>query len=116
VSNLIGNAMKFTPPGGAVRLTGKRRDEAVLFMVTDTGPGVPHENLRDIFNPYWQGKRAERMGAGLGLPIARGIVESHGGKIWVESNPGRGTTFYFTLPIADGAAAPKQPAESAARR
>jgi signal transduction histidine kinase len=76
----------------------------VLFSVADSGPGIPKENLKDIFNPYWQAKRAERMGAGLGLPIAKGIVESHGGKIWVESEPGKGTTFYFTVPAdRDGA-------------
>jgi signal transduction histidine kinase len=72
----------------------------VLFTVSDTGPGIPKENLGDIFSPYWQAKRTERMGAGLGLPIAKGIVEAHGGKIWVESEPGDGTTFHFTLPVA----------------
>ncbi len=75
-------------------------DEKVLFTVSDTGPGIPNEHLRDIFSPYWQAKRAERLGAGLGLPIAKGIVESHGGRIWVESTQGRGTKFYFTLPVA----------------
>ena len=106
-SNLIGNAMKFTPSGGVIRVEANRRDSGVLFKVADTGQGIPREHLRDIFNPYWQGKRAERMGAGLGLPIARGIVESHGGQIWVESQPG-GTTFFFTLPIAGDA----EPAQS----
>jgi signal transduction histidine kinase len=107
--NLIGNALKFTPAQGFIFFRAKPHpDELVLFSVTDSGPGIPKENLKDIFNPYWQAKRAERLGAGLGLPIARGIVESHGGKIWVESEPGKGTTFFFTLPAARGAAeAPK---------
>jgi signal transduction histidine kinase len=117
LSNLIGNAMKFTPPGGDIRIAARRRLGEVLFEVGDNGPGIPRENLRDVFHPYWQGKRAERMGAGLGLPIAKGVVEAHGGQIWVESEPGHGTRFYFTLKIADAAPAPAtQPEESAARR
>lgn len=100
LSNLIGNAMKFTPPGGRIDVRATRRDGEMLIMVADTGPGIPKENLNDIFSPYWQAKRTERMGAGLGLPIAKGIVESHGGRIWVESEQGRGTQFYFTLPLA----------------
>jgi signal transduction histidine kinase len=99
LSNLIGNAMKFTPPGGLVTVRAERRGDEVLFTVADTGPGIPAEHLGDIFNPYWQAKRTARMGAGLGLPIARGIVESHGGRIWVESEPGAGTKFSFTLPL-----------------
>ncbi|MGN6182556.1 MAG: GAF domain-containing sensor histidine kinase [Thermoanaerobaculia bacterium] len=100
LSNLIGNSMKFTPQGGSITTCAKRRDREVLFCVRDTGPGIPKEHLRDIFSPYWQAKRTERMGAGLGLPIAKGIVVAHGGSIWVESELGRGTQFYFTLPIA----------------
>jgi signal transduction histidine kinase len=100
LSNLVGNAMKFTPSGGTISFRADARDGEVLFTVADTGPGIPRENLGDVFNPYWQAKRAERMGAGLGLPIAKGIVESHGGRIWVESEPGKGTKFYFTLPVA----------------
>ena len=101
LSNLIGNAMKFTPSGGTIRFGAETQDSEVLFMVSDSGPGIPQEHLGDIFNPYWQAKRAERMGAGLGLPIAKGIVEAHGGRIWVESEPGKGTRFYFTLPVAE---------------
>lgn len=101
LSNLIGNSMKFTPPGGSITTSANARSEDVLFCVRDTGPGIPKENLHDIFSPYWQAKRTERMGAGLGLPIAKGIVESHGGKIWVESELGNGTRFYFTLPIGE---------------
>jgi signal transduction histidine kinase len=118
LSNLIGNSMKFTPPGGRIDVRATRRDGEILFTVADTGPGIPKENLSDIFSPYWQAKRTERMGAGLGLPIAKGIVESHGGKVWVESDPGRGTQFYFTLPLA-GEGEPEtltSTAGSAARR
>jgi len=105
LSNLIGNAMKFTPPGGMITYRAEQRDGSVLITVADNGPGIPKENLGDIFNPYWQAKRTARLGAGLGLPIAKGIVESHGGKIWVESEPGKGTKFVFTLPVVVGAPA-----------
>ena len=105
LSNLVGNAMKFTPKGGVVSFRADAQDDHVLFTVADSGPGIPKENLKDIFNPYWQAKRAERLGAGLGLPIAKGIVEAHGGQIWVESEQGRGTKFFFTLPVARNAAA-----------
>ncbi|MDQ3280567.1 MAG: ATP-binding protein [Acidobacteriota bacterium] len=100
LSNLIGNAMKFTPPGGRIDVRATvEEQQRVLFTVADTGPGIPASNLSDIFSPYWQAKRTERMGAGLGLPIAKGIVEAHGGRIWVESEQGNGTQFYFTLPV-----------------
>jgi signal transduction histidine kinase len=100
ISNLIGNSLKFTPPGGGITVSAERRDNEVLFIESDTGPGIEKQHLGDIFSPYWQAKRAERLGAGLGLPIAKGIVESHGGRIWVESEPGQGTRFLFTLPLA----------------
>jgi signal transduction histidine kinase len=122
LSNLIGNSLKFTPPGGRILVDAKREDGSVLFTVADTGPGIPKQHLSDIFSPYWQAKRTERMGAGLGLPIAKGIVEAHGGRIWVESEPGNGTRFYFSLLVADapanGAAdaGVTTAAESAARR
>src|SRR4029078_11578689 len=92
-------SLKFTPEGGRIRFRAERRDESVLFTISDDGPGIPKEHLSDIFHPFWQAKRAERMGAGLGLPIAKGIVESHGGRIWVESEE-TGSSFYFTLPVA----------------
>jgi signal transduction histidine kinase len=106
LSNLIGNALKFTPAQGIVSFRAAPHEEGlVLFSVADSGPGIAKQNLKDIFNPYWQAKRTERMGAGLGLPIAKGIVESHGGTIWVESEPGKGTTFFFTLPADRNAGA-----------
>jgi signal transduction histidine kinase len=107
LSNLIGNSMKFTPPGGMITYRATRSDGQVLFTVSDSGPGIPQKNLKDIFNPYWQAKRTARLGAGLGLPIAKGIVEAHGGRIWAESEPGKGTTFTFTLPLARQAAGGK---------
>ena len=110
LSNLIGNAMKFTPVGGMITYRAESQDDAsVLITVTDNGPGIPKENLGDIFNPYWQAKRTARLGAGLGLPIAKGVVESHGGRIWVESEPGKGTKFFFTLPVAVDAPAAATP-------
>ena len=103
MTNLIGNSMKFTPRGGSISVRAKLQHDFLLFTITDTGPGIPKEHLTHIFSPYWQAKRAERLGAGLGLPIAKGIVEAHGGRIWVESELGRGTDFYFTLPVDPGA-------------
>ena len=111
LSNLIGNAMKFTPPGGIIAFRAEPHDTTVQITVADNGPGIPKENLGDIFNPYWQAKRTARLGAGLGLPIAKGIVESHGGRIWVESEPGAGTTFHFTLPVARGEGDDAKPSE-----
>jgi signal transduction histidine kinase len=101
LSNLIGNAMKFVPEGGIISCRAESAIREVLFTVSDNGPGIRRQDLGRIFSPYWQSERAERMGAGLGLPIVKGIVESHGGKIWVESEEGRGTRFYFTLPVHD---------------
>lgn len=100
LSNLVGNAMKFTPARGTIELGAISDSDFVRVFVRDSGPGIPAEDQADIFDPYWQGKKTERLGAGLGLPIARGIVESHGGRIWVESQPGKGTTFSFTVPVA----------------
>jgi len=120
LSNLVGNALKFTEGGGTIAIRADRRNAMIQFSVSDTGPGIAKEHLKDIFSPYWQAKRTERLGAGLGLPIAKGIVESHGGRIWVESEPGRGTTFYFTLPVAqekrDGSLNPEPREESRAHR
>lgn len=100
LGNLAGNAVKFTPEGGCVTLALRRGDGHAVFSVADTGPGIPPAQLPHLFEQFWQADRAGRSGTGLGLTIAQGIVAAHGGRIWVESAPGQGTTFSFTLPYA----------------
>jgi two-component system, NtrC family, sensor histidine kinase GlrK len=100
--NLIGNALKFTPLGGRVTVSALSRDGGVEISVADTGPGIPAESLTSIFEKFKQltTKDSRQIkGTGLGLAIARQIVTSHGGKIWAESEPGKGSTFVFVLPI-----------------
>lgn len=98
LSNLVGNAIKFTPEGGAVLLTAEGEEDHVLFSVSDTGPGIPAEQQPHVFDRYWQARPGDRRGAGLGLAIAKGIVEAHGGEIWADGGEGKGATFRFTLP------------------
>jgi len=100
LENLIGNAIKFTEPGGSVVVGATSRDREVVFWVADTGSGITPEDVPRIFDRFWQGTRPGRQGAGLGLPIAKGIVEAQGGRIWVESTPGQGSTLFFTIPKA----------------
>ena len=100
VCNLVGNAMKFTPPGGRIAVAARAQADEVEVSVKDSGAGMSPEDLARIFEPYWQAQRTASLGAGLGLKIAKGIVEAHGGRIWVESALGEGTTFFFTLPVA----------------
>lgn len=102
LSNLVGNAVKFTPRAGTISVCAERGDGEVRFSVIDTGPGIPAEQLPHIFGRFWQAKTSDRRGIGLGLAIAKGIVEAHNGRIWVESSVGLGSTFYFTLPTANG--------------
>jgi len=98
-SNLLGNAIKFTPDGGTVTLCARRRDGALSVTIADTGRGIAPEDLAHIFDRYWRPKRSKGgEGTGLGLYIARGIVEAHGGRVWAESSP-QGATFVFTLPL-----------------
>lgn len=98
LSNLVGNAVKFTPREGRITVCAERIDGEVRFSVIDTGSGIPAEQLPHIFGRFWQAKSSDRRGIGLGLAIAKGIVEAHNGRIWVESDVGLGSTFYFTLP------------------
>jgi signal transduction histidine kinase len=99
--NLIGNAVKFTPAGGRISVGAVPRDHEVLFWVADTGEGIAPDDIPHVFDRFWQAQKGERQrGAGLGLPIVKGLVEAHGGRIWVESERNRGTTFFFTLPVA----------------
>jgi PAS domain S-box-containing protein len=100
LSNLLGNAFKFTPEGGQVVVRARKVGASVEVTVEDSGPGISAADLPRIFDRYWRGDRASRDGAGLGLAICKGIVDAHGGKIWVESTLGRGTTFWFTVPCA----------------
>ena len=98
--NLLGNAIKFTPAGGQVSVGAEAAPGAVVFSVADTGPGIAPEHLPHLWDRFWQAQRASRSGAGLGLAIARGIVEAHGGEVVVDSELGRGTRFRLTLPAA----------------
>jgi len=98
-ANLIGNAIKFCGDGASIVVRAVLADAAVRFEVSDTGPGIPPDELPRVFEPYWSGVRHARKGTGLGLFIARGIVAAHDGRMWVESVPGQGTTFSFTLPL-----------------
>lgn len=97
LSNLIGNALKFTPSGGRVVVSTRLLEDGVEFCVEDTGPGITAEQLPHVFERYWQSRRTERHGAGLGLPIAQGIVAAHQGMIHAESEPGEGAKLCFTL-------------------
>jgi len=100
LSNLVGNAVKFTPRQGRITVSADLLETEVRFAVIDTGPGIPPEQVPHIFGRFWQARSSDRRGIGLGLAIAKGIVEAHGGRIWVESQVGVGSTFYFTLPTA----------------
>jgi signal transduction histidine kinase len=101
LSNLVGNAIKFTPEEGTVSVRAAPGAGEAVVSVQDTGPGIPEADLPLVFDRFWHTSRSRRGGAGLGLAIARGIVEAHGGRIWAESVPGQGATFSFALPAAD---------------
>jgi PAS domain S-box-containing protein len=101
LQNLIGNAIKFSPPGGVVRLKAERVDSEVLFSVKDNGPGIEESFLPHVFERFSRAKGNTQIGTGLGLSIAKGIVEAHGGTIWAESKQGEGSSFFFTLPVAE---------------
>jgi signal transduction histidine kinase len=102
--NLIGNAIKFTPVQGRVTVSAsKNGEESVQVSVSDTGPGVPPDEKEKVFAKFYQIAEVNGEnpnGTGLGLAISKALVELHGGKIWVESEPGRGSTFSFTLPVS----------------
>jgi signal transduction histidine kinase len=98
LSNLLGNAIKFTPEGGTVTVCARPRDGVLSVTIADTGSGIAPEDLAHIFDRYWRPKGSQGEGTGLGLYIARGIVEAHGGRVWAESSP-QGATFVFALPL-----------------
>jgi signal transduction histidine kinase len=100
VGNIVGNAIKFTPEGGIVTMKSVANGNHVAFHVTDTGPGIAPNDMGHLFDNFWQARRNDHRGVGLGLAIAKGVVEAHGGKIWCDSVPGRGSTFSFSLPRA----------------
>ncbi len=97
-SNLIGNAIKFSPDKSEIWIQATQEGSHVRFSVRDNGPGVANEQIPNLFNRFWQARTHRQPGLGLGLTISKGIVEAHGGRIWVESEMGEGSTFHFTLP------------------
>jgi light-regulated signal transduction histidine kinase (bacteriophytochrome) len=109
LSNLLGNAVKFTPESGTITLRAAPRGDELMITVIDTGPGIAADHLPHVFERYWQARPASQAGAGLGLYIARGIVEAHGGRIWAESSAG-GARLIFTLPLIRRAATDSSPA------
>lgn len=103
LANLIGNALKFTPPEGSIVVRASTAGEHVRLTVSDTGPGIPADQVPHLFDRYWKGYRHEGAGTGLGLYIVKGIVEAHSGCIEIESRVGEGSSFSFTLPVHDPA-------------
>jgi two-component system sensor histidine kinase KdpD len=107
LSNLIENAVKYTPPGGEINIGVRPGDGEVEISVADRGPGLPAAALARVFDPFYRVDGTSRadssgprpLGTGLGLAVARGLVEAHGGRIWVENRPGGGACFTFTLPL-----------------
>ncbi len=105
LENLIGNAVKFTSVGGSITVGASRQEREILIWVKDSGSGIAPDHLPHIFDRFWQARKKERRGIGLGLSICKAIVEAHNGRIWAESAVGVGTTVFFTVP----AASPSQP-------
>jgi signal transduction histidine kinase len=103
LTNLVGNALKFTPRGGHITIDVARRDDAICFSVADTGCGIPTELLEKVFDRYFQSTDGDRRGLGLGLFISKSIIEAHGGKIWATSTAGKGSTIFFTVPVTANA-------------
>ncbi len=99
LSNLLGNAVRFTPHGGEIVLSATREEDMLRISVRDSGPGVAHDDVPRLFERYFQAPRLLRSGSGLGLYIAKGIVEAHGGEIGVNSEVGKGAEFWFTVPV-----------------
>jgi PAS domain S-box-containing protein len=118
LANLLDNAVKFSESGGSVTVAVEEQEGRALVAVRDSGPGIPAGHLPYVFDRHWHARRtARRAGTGLGLAIARGIVEAHGGRIWVESGDGPGSTFWFTVPtVAAGSSDGPQPLASATER
>jgi len=97
IGNLVSNAFKVTPRGGRISLGAEPREDEIVFFVRDSGPGIEPDEMPNLFERFWRSKKSSYRGAGLGLSIARGIVDAHGGRIWAESQVGVGSTFYFSF-------------------
>jgi len=100
--NLVNNAMKYSPEGGLILVRGELQGDEVVVSIADQGVGIASEHLNRLFEKFFRvrpGRGAHVVGSGLGLPIARAIVENHGGRIWAESQLGQGSTFYFSIPL-----------------
>jgi len=104
MSNLLSNAIKFTPPAGRIKVYARWDDEEVVVSVNDDGPGIPEDEIPRVFEHLFRGRMAVQdpsnpvEGTGLGLALAKTVIEQHGGRIWVNSQEGKGSTFYFSLP------------------
>ena len=120
LQNIISNSIKFTPEGGKITISlSKYGKNGVIISTRDTGIGIPEDKCRDVFEPFFQvdSWRSRKVGGtGLGLAICKGIVEAHGGKIWCESKPNEGATFYFTLPFKIGEEIVSTPEEKLSKR
>jgi two-component system, OmpR family, sensor histidine kinase KdpD len=103
LSNLVENATKYVPAGKEIRIAARRSGDAIEVEVADRGSGLSHDMIRRLFEPFYRGDDARRSqkGSGLGLAVAKGLVEAHGGRIWAENRPGGGARFVFTLPVRD---------------
>ncbi|MBU1999127.1 MAG: cell wall metabolism sensor histidine kinase WalK, partial [Candidatus Omnitrophica bacterium] len=103
LTNLVGNAIKFTPISGEISIAANLSDETIKISIMDTGAGIPKLDLGKVFDKFYQiagsDKTVQKEGTGLGLPICKGIIEKHGGRIWVESELGKGSKFIFQLPV-----------------
>jgi CheY-like chemotaxis protein/nitrogen-specific signal transduction histidine kinase len=110
LENLVSNAIKFTAAGGSITVGASAREQSVVIWVRDSGCGIAPEQMPHIFDRFWQAKKKERRGIGLGLSICKGIVEAHEGRIWAESTKGAGTTMFFTVPAsAQPLSSPEKP-------
>jgi signal transduction histidine kinase len=107
LSNLVANAVKFTPDGGQIKISVEVRADGVYASVRDTGPGIPPEQIPHLFDRFWQASRSDTRGLGLGLAIVKAIVEAHGGAVHVESVMNEGSCFCLRLPRADVQSLPR---------
>jgi len=98
IINLLSNAIKYTPSGGNITVKLEEKEKEVRFEISDTGPGIPKEHFQSVFDKFERITAEKEEGTGLGLPIAKDIIELHKGKIWVESESGKGSKFIFVLP------------------